>query len=139
MRGDEAIFETTIQTDEPTIPVRKALSRVAPICHLTVSLLILLLSISATNAIADGETVGEEEDSQSSEQAEPLNFGYDSSWQGENPTNIDVDLNTAFSQSNALFETRIPESWFSWKEKLYKKTRPEAWFQLSVTLPDYKQ
>jgi hypothetical protein len=50
-----------------------------------------------------------------------LAVGYDAVWQGENPTNIDVDLSTSFPQPNAVFDTRIPKDWFKWKEQLYKK------------------
>ncbi len=42
------------------------------------------------------------------------------SYVGENPTNIDVDLNTSFPQPNAVFDTRIPKEWFNWKQQLYK-------------------
>ena len=46
--------------------------------------------------------------------------GYNATWQGENPTNIDVDLNTSFPQPNAVFDTRVPKGWFDRKEQLYK-------------------
>ena len=46
--------------------------------------------------------------------------GYDATWQGENPINIDFDINTSFPQPNAVFETNVPKDWFKWKEQLYK-------------------
>lgn len=39
---------------------------------------------------------------------------------GENPTNIDVDLNRSFPQPGAIFDTNVPKNWFKWKENLYK-------------------
>ena len=50
-----------------------------------------------------------------------LVLGYDAEWEGENPTSIDVDLDSSFPQRGALFETNIPKAWFKWKGDLYTK------------------
>jgi hypothetical protein len=50
-----------------------------------------------------------------------LVLGYDATWQGENPTNIDTDLDSSFPQKGAIFDTNIPKSWFAWKEDLYSR------------------
>lgn len=49
-----------------------------------------------------------------------LVLGYGAAWQGENPTNIDTDLDSSFPQRDSIFDTRVPKNWFNWKESLYK-------------------
>jgi len=38
-----------------------------------------------------------------------LIMGYGALWQGENPTNIDTDLDSSFPQRGAIFETNVPK------------------------------
>ena len=50
-----------------------------------------------------------------------FNTGYDQdSSAGENPTNVDFDLNQSFPQPGAIWKTSLPEGWFDWKRDLYK-------------------
>ena len=49
-----------------------------------------------------------------------FNTGYDrASSAGENPTNIDFDLNQSFPQPGAIWRTNVPDRWFKWKRDLY--------------------
>ena len=49
-----------------------------------------------------------------------LIMGYGALWHGENPANIDTDLDSSFPQRGAIFETNVPKNWFTWKENRYE-------------------
>ncbi len=48
-------------------------------------------------------------------------YGDDKDTEIENPNSIDFDLNTAFPQTGAVFDGRIPEKYFDWKKDLNDK------------------
>jgi len=48
-------------------------------------------------------------------------YGDDKDTEIENPNSVDFDLNTAFPQTGAAFEGRIPEKYFDWKTDLNDK------------------
>jgi porin len=86
-------------------------------CCLAVSL--LATAVSAAEGPLDDNDPSESEIG-GIEYEPSLVMGYGASWEGENPTSIDTDLDSSFPQHGALFETNVPKRWFTWKEDLYK-------------------